>query len=164
MNGLTQNDRGTSTSLDKKTSASPGYSGDVVKKLAGSSIGFYQLVREIGVAAMESFTWLSTHAWGDKSPSRSHDPKLLLITMALRDFDASHDGCNAGSSLNHRCIDYGEIEDIFFYVMPFLDSPNLAQWFERTPKPLSEMVVIKLIIDLAEAFTTVTSKVSFIVT
>ncbi len=156
MTGLTQNDRGTSTALDKKTSASLGYSGDVVKlsdeKPAGSSIGFYQLVREIGRGGYGIVYLAIDTRLGRQVAIKVARPEMVADQNGIARFRRE---ATTAATLDHPGIiavfDYGESEDIYFYVMPFLDSPNLAQWFERTPKSLSENFVIRLIIDLAEA-------------
>jgi len=112
----------------------------------------YELIREIGRGGY-GIVYLA------------HDTQLrrqVAIKIARLEMVSDQSGIDrfrlesrAAATLEHPGIipvfDCGEDSQVHFYVMPFLDCENLAQWFAKQKQPLGERVAAQLLIDIADA-------------
>jgi eukaryotic-like serine/threonine-protein kinase len=61
----------------------------------------------------------------------------------------------AAATLDHpgivSVLEYGEDQGTHFYVMPYIDQPNLHVWLSRQPKPFSQTQAAMIVREIAEA-------------
>lgn len=143
-------------STKDRVTQSLGFTGDLVRlsgvRPIGASIGPYQLVREIGRGGYGIVYLAEDTRLGRQVAIKVARPEMVADAEGIARFRRE---ATTAATLDHPGViavfDCGDVDGIYFYVMPFLDCPNLAQWFELVEKPLSEALVARLIIDLAEA-------------
>jgi len=116
------------------------------------SVGRYELIREIGRGGYGIVYLAKDAELGRK----------VAIKIARREMVADEAGIQrfrqesrAAAALEHPGIisvfDCGEKDGLYFYVMPFLDSQNLAEWLSIQTEPLGEHTAAQLILEIADA-------------
>lgn len=153
---ITQRDDNPTLSASDQVTRGSAFAGEIFRfgnsHSFSGSIGPYRLVREIGRGGYGIVYVADDTRLGRQVAIKVARPEMVADAEGVARFKRE---AATAATLDHPGIiavfDCGEIEGIHFYVMPYLDCPNLAQWLAQLTAPLSEEVVARLIIDLAEA-------------
>lgn len=114
--------------------------------------GRYELIREIGRGGY-GIVYLAYDTQLNRQVAiKIARPEMVSDEAGIERFRRES---RAAATLEHPGIipvfDCGDDGQVHFYVMPFLDCENLAQWLVKQKEPLSERVAAQLLLDITEA-------------
>ncbi len=116
------------------------------------NLGRYRMVREIGRGGYGIVYLAEDTQLGRNVAIKIARPEIVADPLGVSRFQQES---RAAATLEHPGIvpvfDCGEEDGLHYYVMPYLDSENLAQWLSKQAEPLSEPNVAQLMLDLVRA-------------
>ena len=124
----------------------------IIDGVSMGRLGRYELIREIGRGGFGIVYLAEDTQLTRQVAVKIARPELVSDEAGIQRFRQE---ARAAATLDHPGIipvfDCGEENGLHFYVMPFLDCENLAQWLAKQKEPLSERVAAQLIKDIADA-------------
>lgn len=116
------------------------------------NLGRYRMIREIGRGGYGIVYLAEDTQLGRNVAIKIARPEIVSDEEGVSRFQRES---RAAATLEHPGIvpvfDCGEEDGLHYYVMPYLDSENLAQWLVTQSEPLSEHVVAQFMLDLVRA-------------
>ncbi len=112
----------------------------------------YALIREIGRGGY-GIVYLAFDTQLNRQVAiKIARPELVADAEGIEQFRRES---RAAATLDHPGIipvfDCGDDQQVHYYVMPYLECDNLAQWLVQQKQPLDERLVAQLLLDLCDA-------------